>query len=51
MVTTIQSVESLIDEQRQYFDFELTTEQMNQINKLNENKRFGKDPDNFHFDF
>lgn len=40
-----------IIENANIFDFELTTEQMSQINKLNENKRFGKDPDNFHFDF
>lgn len=40
-----------IIENANIFDFELTNEQMIQINKLNENKRFGKDPDNFQFDF
>ena len=40
-----------IIENANIFGFELTNEQMAQINKLNENKRFGKDPDNFHFDF
>ena len=40
-----------IIENANIFDFELTSKQMNQINELNENKRFGKDPDNFHFDF
>ena len=40
-----------IIENANILDFELTSKQMNQINELNENKRFGKDPDNFHFDF
>lgn len=31
------------------FDFELTTEEIERINQLNENKRFGSDPDNFNF--
>ncbi|MFS0859357.1 aldo/keto reductase [Paenibacillus taichungensis] len=31
------------------FDFELTTEEIESINQLNENKRFGSDPDNFNF--
>lgn len=31
------------------YDFELTTEEIEQINALNENKRFGSDPDNFNF--
>jgi diketogulonate reductase-like aldo/keto reductase len=31
------------------FDFELTTEEIERINQLNEDKRFGSDPDNFNF--
>ena len=31
------------------FDFELTTEEMKQIDALNENTRVGPDPDNFDF--
>lgn len=31
------------------YDFELTTEEIEQIDALNENKRFGADPDNFDF--
>lgn len=31
------------------YDFELTSEEIEQINGLNENKRFGSDPDNFNF--
>ncbi|PWW42295.1 MULTISPECIES: aldo/keto reductase [Paenibacillus] len=31
------------------YDFELTTEEIERINQLNENKRFGSDPDNFNF--
>ncbi|WP_275440316.1 aldo/keto reductase [Paenibacillus sp. ACRRY] len=31
------------------YDFELTAEEVEQINGLNENKRFGSDPDNFNF--
>ena len=31
------------------YDFELTSEEIEQINSLNENKRFGSDPDNFNF--
>lgn len=31
------------------YDFELNVEEMEQINRLNENKRFGSDPDNFNF--
>ncbi|RIX54006.1 aldo/keto reductase [Paenibacillus nanensis] len=31
------------------FDFELTAEEMAQISALNQNKRFGADPDNFNF--
>lgn len=42
---------SRIEENIQIFDFELTNEDMNLLNKLNKNERFGQDPDNFHFDF
>lgn len=42
---------SRIEENSQIFDFELSSEQMQQIDGLNRNKRFGQDPDNFHFDF
>jgi diketogulonate reductase-like aldo/keto reductase len=31
------------------FDFQLTTEEMNEINALNKNERVGPDPDNFDF--
>lgn len=31
------------------YDFELTAEEIEQINGLNEDKRFGSDPDNFNF--
>ncbi|GED51184.1 MULTISPECIES: aldo/keto reductase [Brevibacillus] len=31
------------------FDFTLTVEEMEQISRLNQNKRFGPDPDNFDF--
>lgn len=31
------------------FDFELTAEELAQISALNQNKRFGADPDNFNF--
>lgn len=31
------------------FDFELTADEMAQISALNQNKRFGSDPDNFNF--
>ncbi|MEK3826589.1 aldo/keto reductase [Paenibacillus sp. FSL K6-1558] len=31
------------------YDFELIAEEIEQINGLNENKRFGSDPDNFNF--
>lgn len=33
------------------FDFELTLEDMAGIDRMNINKRTGRDPDNFHFDF
>ena len=38
-----------IRENADLFDFELTPEDIGQINGLNENKRFGSDPDNFNF--
>lgn len=38
-----------IRENADLFDFELTPEDIQQINGLNENKRFGSDPDNFNF--
>ena len=42
---------SRIEENMQIFDFELSQEQVAQIDKLNKNQRFGQNPDNFHFDF
>lgn len=42
---------SRIEENMQIFDFELSTEQMAQIDSLNKNQRFGQNPDNFNFDF
>lgn len=38
-----------IRENADLYDFELTPEEVEQINGLNENKRFGSDPDNFNF--
>ncbi|MNI82523.1 putative oxidoreductase YtbE [compost metagenome] len=38
-----------IRENADVYDFELTAEDIAQINSLNENKRFGSDPDNFNF--
>ena len=40
-----------IEENAQIFDFELTAEHMQALDALNQNKRFGQDPDHFHFDF
>ncbi|WP_058302466.1 aldo/keto reductase [Gorillibacterium timonense] len=40
---------SRIKENADLFDFELTAEDMAKIDALNENKRFGADPDNFNF--
>lgn len=40
-----------IEENMQIFDFELSNEQMQKLNQLNKNLRFGQNPDNFHFDF
>ncbi|WP_332648485.1 aldo/keto reductase [Lysinibacillus sp. 54212] len=42
---------SRIEENANIFDFELTNEEMETINGCNRNQRFGKNPDNFHFDF
>ena len=41
--------ESRIIENADIFDFDLTDSEMNQINKLDRNHRFGPDPDNFNF--
>jgi len=38
-----------IQENAAIFDFELTAEEMEAISALNQNKRFGADPDNFDF--
>lgn len=40
-----------IEENAAIFDFQLTEEDMILINTLNQNKRYGKDPDNFHLYF
>ena len=42
---------SRIEENADIFDFELTPEDMKVLNGLNRNKRFGQNPENFHFDF
>ncbi len=50
IVTIPKSVtERRIQENADIFDFELTDEQMAQIDELNENRRVGPDPDNFDF--
>jgi len=41
--------ESRIIENADIFDFDLTDSEMNQINTLDRNHRFGPDPDNFNF--
>ncbi len=41
--------EHRIVENSTVFDFELTEEEMNQIDGLNQNHRVGPDPDNFDF--
>ncbi|WP_430871313.1 aldo/keto reductase, partial [Escherichia coli] len=41
--------EHRIVENSSVFDFELTEEEMNQIDGLNQNHRVGPDPDNFDF--
>lgn len=38
-----------IKENSEIFDFELSGEDMDEINALNQNRRFGPDPDNFNF--
>ncbi|MEC1176973.1 aldo/keto reductase [Metasolibacillus meyeri] len=40
-----------IEENAQIFDFELAEQDMHKLDALNQNKRFGQDPDNFKFDF
>jgi diketogulonate reductase-like aldo/keto reductase len=40
---------SRIEENANVFDFELSAEDMDRIDGLNQNKRLGPDPDNFHF--
>lgn len=42
---------SRIQENVAIFDFELSIEDMAQIDALNRNQRFGQNPENFHFDF
>ncbi|QNO16007.1 aldo/keto reductase [Alkalicella caledoniensis] len=50
VVTIPKSVkEHRIQENMDIFDFELTEQEMESIESLNENKRFGPDPDNFDF--
>ncbi|HWK21671.1 MAG TPA: aldo/keto reductase [Ureibacillus sp.] len=40
-----------IEENCQIFDFELSADQMTQMDQLHRDKRFGQNPDNFKFDF
>ncbi|RFU62013.1 aldo/keto reductase [Peribacillus glennii] len=40
---------SRIEENAQVFDFELSLDEMNKIDALNRNERYGADPDNFNF--
>ena len=42
---------SRIEENANIFDFELSASEMQAINELNRNQRFGQNPENFHFDF
>ncbi|MGD8190427.1 aldo/keto reductase [Brevibacillus ginsengisoli] len=50
VVTIPKSItESRIMENANLFDFELSAEDMEKISALNQNKRFGPDPDNFDF--
>ncbi|MDR0271267.1 aldo/keto reductase [Paenibacillus sp.] len=50
IVTIPKSVkEQRIIENADVFDFDLSAEDMKQIDDLNENRRFGADPDNFNF--
>ena len=41
--------EARIKENADLFDFELTLEEMSEMNALNENERFGSHPDHFNF--
>jgi len=41
--------ESRINENANVFDFELSSDDMGKIDSMNQNKRFGSDPDNFNF--
>lgn len=50
VVTIPKSVnEKRIKENADIFDFEISEEDMNKINNMNINKRYGPDPDNFNF--
>lgn len=50
VITIPKSVhENRIIENSDIFDFELSDDDMDAINELNENRRFGSDPDNFNF--
>ncbi|MNP71424.1 Glyoxal reductase [compost metagenome] len=50
VITIPKSVnEQRIAQNADIFDFELTGEDMRIIDSLNQNKRFGADPDNFNF--
>lgn len=50
VVTIPKSVnEGRIQENADIFDFELSAEDMETIDAMNQNKRFGSDPDNFNF--
>ena len=40
-----------IQENAQIFDFELDRDEVEQINSLDQNQRFGPDPDTYDFDF
>lgn len=42
---------SRIEENGKIEDFTLSSDEMYLLNALNKNQRYGKDPDNFHFDF
>lgn len=41
--------EARIKENADVFDFELSAEDVQAIDAMNENRRFGSDPDNFNF--